>query len=417
MPAPLTPVTPPPAVSEVFSRPATSTSQTNRPSRYHTIRNVPKLTLPGPSSDRIIHRSASESSLRHPRPIRRIPSASSLTSAATMQQYHALNQRRVLHQRSASAGNPYPQYPSAAFVAASYRLPPAQQLEYNMQLFRNSAKAFQAPSAWSAIHPPTHHFRHAASTSSLREMAQSNGSTASFATFRQLPVVQNPYLAHLHHRRARTAGSASSYSSRSGHVYQQPLYAQSWNGGVAHPPRTMTFSASRASTPLHRKTSSHSSSSGGSARGKGSLTSEVLEEVDEEAITPATELSSSSASRSRSPPRAGRAGSSQQRSHSAPRSASASRSPPTSRSASASRVRDRSTSRSPPQSRSSTPANERIIESYMNRSGTSLASAPGGSARIGQDGKVRKVGTADRRQQSGGSKMEKGKGREIIVQM
>ena len=210
---PTTPVTPPPAVTEVFSRPGTSMSQIVRPTRYHSSRNGSQISLSAPNNTRVIHRSASESSLRHPAPIRRIPSASNLTMhhPQSVKQPH----QHGYHQRSISAGaTPYPQYPSAAVVAAQYRLPPSQRLDYNTALFRNSAKAFQAPSAWSAIHPPTHHFRHTKSTSSLRALAQSNGSTASFATIRQLPQSQNPYLSHMHARRARTAGSASSYSSR-----------------------------------------------------------------------------------------------------------------------------------------------------------------------------------------------------------
>jgi hypothetical protein len=53
----------------------------------------------------------------------------------------------------------------------------------------------------------------------------------------------------------------------------------------------------------------------------------------------------------------------------------------------------------------------------MNRSVASLASAPGGSARIGGDGKVRKVGVVDRQQHNGALKKDKGKARAVDVQM
>jgi hypothetical protein len=381
------------------------------------------VSLSGPSSTRVIHRSASESSLRHPRPIRHIPSASRLA------QNHppSLKQPQQLgyHQRSISAGaTPYPQYPSAAAVAAQYRLPPSQRIDYSSALFRNSAKALHAPSAWSALHPPTHHFRHTKSTSSLRTLAESNGSTASFATFRQLPQAPNPYLSHMHARRARTAGSASSYSSRSGGGHGVPAVAQSWTGPYQ---RGMTFASSRSSTPLHRMTSSHSSSSGSASGpgGKGSLTSEVLKEVDEEALgsgnnTPATSaFATATPGRSRSP------------THGASRSTS--RSPPASRSASSSRQRPQqrrdhssSRSRSPSLSRSVTPSN--IIESYMYRSGTPVIShtAPGGQtvqSRVGSEGEIRRLRSSKsdvdlsegtmRKYSRGGSR--KGKGKHVIV--
>jgi hypothetical protein len=53
----------------------------------------------------------------------------------------------------------------------------------------------------------------------------------------------------------------------------------------------------------------------------------------------------------------------------------------------------------------------------MNRSVASLASAPGGSARVGQDGKVRKVGVVDIQQQNGALRKDKGKARAIDVQI
>jgi hypothetical protein len=394
---PTTPVTPPPAVTEVFSRPGTASGQGARPARYHSnSRNVSQISLPGSSKNQIIHRSASESSLRHPRPLRRIPSASSLTQhyqPASLKQ----PQRLVHHQRSISASaTMYPQYPNAAVVAAhtQYGRLVGQRIDYNTALLRNSSKAFQAPSAWSAIHPPTQSFRHARSATNLRALASANNSTASFATLRQLPTVQNPYLSHLQHRRARTVGSASSYSSRSANPYQQPKYAQSWNGGYTNQ-RTMTFAASRSASPaqpgssLHRKTSSHSSSGSASGFGKGSLTSEVLAEVDEEGLagTPATSVS---VSRSASPPR-----------------------DPAAQSLSASRVRERSTSRSrspaqgpvsrgagwPVQSTGRVSPEGEIRKLRKVRSDADIADRPGG---------------LKRKESTEGSRKGKGRGKQVV---
>jgi hypothetical protein len=104
---------------------------------------------------------------------------------------------------------------------------------------------------------------------------------ASFSTFRSLPTSSNPALARLKMQHARSRSNASGNSQRRGPV---PVYAHSWSGGG----KTIPMTGPPPRNPLHRATSSNSSAS--SARGKGSLASEVLFEEDEEDETPATSV-------------------------------------------------------------------------------------------------------------------------------
>lgn len=413
---PTTPMTPPPAVTDVVNRPATST----KPARYHSIRSESQSSNPGPSHEKVLYRSASESSLRQPQPLRRMPSTSNLASVQAMKQFnnqpmHHYHPRG--HQRSVSAESYYPQYPSAA--AARYA--PNQPITYSMALLQNSQMAFNSPSAWRAVHPPPSHFRHAHSTGDLRALSRANSSVASFSTFHQLPVTQNPYLAHLQGRRARTMGSGtgSVTSSRSGH---QP-YAQSWAGGYnGHPQNkpSMSFAASRSTPVLHRKTSSHSSSNSSHAFGKGSLTSEVLTEVDEEALGGGILASTSSRSKqSGSLPKgqlskATMSSSQSSTSASSSRSALATTTPASSRSGSAPASR----SRSPPQTRFYSPSHI-LDDSTPDRSASPTGKGgPKGCKRVSPNGEVRKLkklpkeGTKRTPSYKG-----KGKARQLVVHL
>jgi hypothetical protein len=111
---------------------------------------------------------------------------------------------------------------------------------------------------------------------------------ASFSTFRSLPTSANPALARLKMQHARSRSNASGGSQRRGPV---PVYAHSWSGGGKQIPLVGAAPPSRKN-PMHRATSSNSSASSSSARGKGSLASEVLFEEDEEDEdeTPATSV-------------------------------------------------------------------------------------------------------------------------------
>ena len=119
----------------------------------------------GGSGTHPIHRSASYSNLtvpRRPVPLRRAPSAPSLMPTI------AGEQRIVAHQRSWSASSAYPLHrslsqaslhrpltPMAAAFSDSPRRMPAAVYRQQMRL--------ASPSAWRAVHPPAHHFRHVSS--------------------------------------------------------------------------------------------------------------------------------------------------------------------------------------------------------------------------------------------------------------
>jgi hypothetical protein len=143
-----------------------------------------------------------------------------------------------------------------------------------------------SPSAWRAVHPPAHHFRHASAAPPRLPTTPTT-----FSTIRSLPQFQ------LHRQysagggggslgRARTAASASASASSlvgSGGAAMPGPYAASWAHFPARPPPSAGGGGSVGAAGLHRAGSSHGSS--GSGRGVGgSLTGTPLHdhaEVDE----------------------------------------------------------------------------------------------------------------------------------------
>jgi hypothetical protein len=174
-----------------------------------------------------ILQSASSSSLNlaHPRPVRKLPSASNLmrSNQATRIGYHY---------RSTSANSFYSSRPSSR--ASSFNDLPAH-------VAAAASLTVPAPSAWKAIHPPSHHLHHSSSLPSLRTASSSTGSLAMIHQY-------GPY--------GSRPGTAGSNSSSRG----SPQTA-SWTHYKTH----------------KRTTSSQSSSSSSSSR---------LEAVEEEAPGP-----------------------------------------------------------------------------------------------------------------------------------
>jgi len=221
--------------------PKRSMSSLHPSQRSNPVIYQPSLTpadLPG------IHRSVAQSrvALAHPRPIRRIPSASSL-----MANHPA---HKSLHRRSLSAGS----------LQNLHRAHSHSQLvEYrgSLSLMRTPQPPV-APSQYAALHPPQHHFRHSAYPRLTRA-----GTVAVPPSRTSMPMAMPPRV-----RRARTSVIVPARHSRIppsgwGHIPLSPR-----GGGFARP-------------QLHRKTSSLSSSSSG--YGKGSIsTSQLSDHVEED---------------------------------------------------------------------------------------------------------------------------------------
>jgi hypothetical protein len=244
----------------------------------------------GGSGSHQIHRSASHSTLTVPRrlvPLRRAPSAPTLAG----------EQHIIAHQRSWSASSAYPLHRSLSQASLAGR-PLTPMGAFSDPLHRVPASVYRqqmrlaSPSAWRAVHPPAHHFRHVSAAVALRPTTPTT-----FSTIRSLPQFQ----LHRQHSaaggafpgRARTAASvsASSLVGPGGAAMPGP-YAASWAHFPARPPPSSSASgppgsasaAMMAGGGLHRAGSSHGSS--GSGRGVGgSLTGTPLHdhaEVDED---------------------------------------------------------------------------------------------------------------------------------------
>ncbi|KAF2673786.1 hypothetical protein BT63DRAFT_451843 [Microthyrium microscopicum] len=208
--------------------------------------------------------SVSQVELQHPRPIRRIASASSL-----MPTPKPIHRAHRLHRRSLSAGSVYPQHKP---------LYKPTMIDYRGSSFMHPATNARsaAPSAWTAVHPPRHGYA----------KPQRRGTVA---TIRHGQLGSVPYNNHPYLSRARTAYSSSSSSSS---LSSGPYPAASWSN-FPMPPNSRAI----VRQGVHRATSSFGSSSSGYGRSNiSSQLSDHLEE-DEDAIT---EFSSSSNGSNRS---------------------------------------------------------------------------------------------------------------------
>ena len=141
------------------------------------------------------------------------------------------------HRRSHSANS----FQSSSMVSISSM----SQYPGHFSPARMPSSASMAASAWHAIHPPRHHFRHTSNPGTL------GGTPADFATIRKVPMSPSPHIGY-QRPRARTSASVSSSS------YSGTPHTTSWEQFPVMPPGHV---ASGGGRPVpYRAGSSHSSS-------------------------------------------------------------------------------------------------------------------------------------------------------------